>query len=193
MSKSPRRQHLRQATRRAHDALDARVGAFGDLAAYRRYVAGIAAFRRGVEAALAGIALPESLKGWRPQMIAGELASDSRALSLGQLEAPSEEIAAVRETLFVTPGDSALFGMLYVLEGSALGARFLLRRAAELGLNAQNGAAHLAAQAGNINGWPTFIVALEKAETFDEDAAARAANETFARAERAFAIAYESC
>ena len=54
----------------------------------------------------------------------------------------------------------ALYGVLYVLEGSALGSRVLFERAQALGLSATHGARHLA-QASAIDSWRNFLTHLE--------------------------------
>ena len=70
------------------------------------------------------------------------------------------------------PVDVAIaLGWLYVAEGSNLGAAFLLKEAARLGLSEQFGARHLAAAPdGRGRHWKTFIAALDAAElAADED------------------------
>ncbi|MCO5072786.1 MAG: biliverdin-producing heme oxygenase [Rhizobiaceae bacterium] len=52
-------------------------------------------------------------------------------------------------------------GMAYVLEGSGLGARILLRRAAKLGLTANYGARHLAKQTNDPARWRSFLTLLD--------------------------------
>lgn len=175
-----RRFLLRNATRTAHDALDAMIGGFDTVETYRRYLAGTARFRLPVEAGLNAISMPVALGDWRPTFVAAQIRRDLERFEL----APSAESAAPLHT----ETDSALYGILYVLEGSGLGARLLARRAAELGLGEETGAAHLFAQAGNNHAWQAFVVALERAESFDEELAVAAANDMFRRAECAFAF-----
>jgi heme oxygenase len=63
-------------------------------------------------------------------------------------------------------------GWLYVAEGSNLGAAFLLKAAAGLGLSAEFGARHLAASPeGRANHWRSFTAALDALDmTADEEA-----------------------
>ncbi|GLK50368.1 heme oxygenase [Brevundimonas intermedia] len=63
-------------------------------------------------------------------------------------------------------------GWLYVAEGSNLGAAFLLKAAAGLGLSAEFGARHLAASPeGRANHWRSFTAALDSLDlTADEEA-----------------------
>jgi heme oxygenase len=61
-------------------------------------------------------------------------------------------------------------GWLYVVEGSNLGAAFLLKDAAKLGLDETFGARHLAgAPEGRGSHWKTFVAALDAVELTAED------------------------
>ena len=80
----------------------------------------------------------------------------------------------------------ALLGTLYVLEGSTLGARLLVRRAAALGLDETNGAEHLKKQSSDLGNWNAFAALLDSAEDVDDEMMARAAMATFAHALNAF-------
>jgi heme oxygenase len=83
-----------------------------------------------------------------------------------------------------------LLGVLYVLEGSGLGARIILGRVAHLGLGPEFGARHLHAQAGAPGAWREFTSLLDNAVLTDEEEQAcfAAAEATF----EAFAFAYRS-
>lgn len=169
---------LRELTRDDHERLDALVGEFTDKEAYLRYLEGMAAFRGAVERRLAEIDYHETLDGWKPGLISAELAQDLR--DLGQ-EAPRTMPA------IDLPSDrDGLLGVLYVLEGSSLGARLLVRRAAELGLTADHGARHLAAQTARPEAWQAFVALLDGLAPFGIDKAAAAARMTFAAAIDAF-------
>lgn len=89
------------------------------------------------------------------------------------------------EPVFATGGQPDLaeaLGWLYVVEGSNLGAAFLLKDAAKLGLDETFGARHLAgAPEGRGLHWRTFTAALDAVE-LDDAAEARAV----AAAEAAF-------
>ena len=63
-------------------------------------------------------------------------------------------------------------GWLYVAEGSNLGAAFLIKAAAALGLSAEFGARHLAASPeGRANHWRSFTAALDAPEMTEEEEA----------------------
>lgn len=166
-----RRFDLRARTAAAHAALDAAVGDLSDLDAYARYLRGLHAFRAPAERALAGAA-------WAPAPLAPLIAADMADLGV----APADEVA-----LSAPSGASAELGLAYVLEGSALGARLLHRQALGLGLDAGHGARHLAAQTRDLDAWRGFLDVLDKADPFDAEAAARAADTGFAAAGQAFA------
>lgn len=183
MHQTTRRHRLRAETRDAHEALDALVGDFDTLDRYKAYLLGMSRFRLPVEAFLKTAKLPEGLSGWQPKLIGGALARDLRHFGFEEPEAANVERPA---------SASALYGLLYVLEGSSLGARLLVKRAETLGLSEENGAAHLFLQAGNISTWQTFVDLMANATDFDEGEAATAANHTFEIARSAFSSALES-
>jgi heme oxygenase (biliverdin-IX-beta and delta-forming) len=166
-----RRFALRERTTGAHAALDAAVGPLTDAAAYARYLRALHAFRAPAERVLAAAC-------WSPAPIAALIAADMADLGI----APRPEM-----TLPAPRDRSGELGLAYVLEGSALGARLLQRQALALGLRADHGARHLAAQTHDLDGWRAFLATLEGAEPFDLDAAVGAAVAGFAAAERAFA------
>ena len=178
MKLNAKRFSLRELTREQHEELDASVGDLEDVHAYRRYLLGMAAFRKVVETPLTGMVLPTEFGAWRPTFIARKLTEDLDDLGL-------VEPAALPP--FDMPRDvSGLLGVSYVLEGSALGARLLAKRAAALGFDAGRGARHLAAQTARPESWGHFQAMLEDVSFFDVNAAARSARETFAAAIRAF-------
>lgn len=75
-------------------------------------------------------------------------------------------------------------GWLYVAEGSNLGAAFLLKAAAGLGLSADFGARHLAASPeGRANHWRTFTAALDAPQmnAEEEERVTQGATAAFAR------------
>lgn len=169
---------LRELTRDDHEKLDALVGEFTDRNAYLRYLEGMAAFRGGVERSLAGVDYPQTFGDWRPGEISAALAQDLQ--DLGH-DAPRAPIS------FDLPIDSdGLLGVLYVLEGSSLGARLLVRRAAELGLTAEHGARHLAEQTARPDSWQAFVTLLDGIAPSGIEKAARAARMTFGAAIDAF-------
>jgi heme oxygenase len=178
MKLTQRRFALRERTATTHAALDAEVGALTSRAAYGRYLTGLAAFRGPIERDLATRPLPAGFGSWRPTRIDAAIAADARDLGIAPPDpGPCDASPAT---------GSGLLGMLYVLEGSALGARILQRQAAGLGLDARFGARHLAVQTASPEAWRGFCAILEAWPDFDLDEAARSAAATFTRARRAF-------
>lgn len=155
---------LRSHTSDIHSHLDETVGAWPDLAAYRAYLAATHGFRAAVEPVLASF-------DWEPQPLAAIVARDLEDLSHGHAA------ALPRPRRWATP--SARLGVLYVLEGSAVGARLLLRRAGELGLTADHGARHLACQNGDAGRWQRFVRLLDSAQDVDRGEATAAARDAF--------------
>lgn len=171
---------LRDLTRDHHERLDNKVGTLESVPAYHRYLTGMHVFRTAVDSGLRSHAFPPAFDGWRPTLIADELQKDMADLSLR----PAADAAPAIDV----PGDlSELVGMLYVLEGSTLGARILVKQAAALGFDAANGARHLARQTGDPASWGRFQAILEScADAIDMDKAAASARKIFDTAYRAF-------
>lgn len=173
-----RRAALRDRTAQSHAAVDTAIGPFVSLEAYRSYLQGVEAFRTPYESALADVTWPTSFGGWRPTLIAVPLAQDLRDLAVAK--PPSPALARMSHDI------AALLGTLYVLEGSALGARLLYNRALALGLRDDFGARHLSRQSRDVTSWRAFLAVLEEAEPIELDAMVTAANATFLAAENAF-------
>lgn len=164
------RRVLLMETRDLHDELDRHVGAFSDRAEYAAFLAGSHAFRAAVEPQL--VSMPE----WPVQPLAALIRQD--LADLGR-PCPAPVPAAV------LPNRVAQAGACYVLEGSALGARLLARRAAALGYGGDHGARHLAAQTCDRQRWTRFLDWLERADVPHPEAAL-AARGVFALALRAY-------
>ncbi|NHN88559.1 biliverdin-producing heme oxygenase [Acetobacter conturbans] len=165
------REHLRSATRSRHAALDQLIGPITTEQAYHRYLCGIAAFRISVEPRLSDIVVwPDILGTWRPTRLAEYLHTDLDVLGLA-IDSPLSRLDV--------SNTSSLLGILYVLEGSVLGARFLVRQVAAAGVEEHSGARHLSLQASSVDNWKHFLTCLEKAEDFDRVLAAQAACDTF--------------
>lgn len=168
-----RRMQLREATRAAHQTLDDLIGSWPDLSEYRRYLAGQRRFRAAIDdldPAASGLA-------WSITPLSAALADDCADLGV-RAEPASGALPRPRDP-------SEALGVCYVVEGSALGARLLHARAAELGLGDGFAARHLAMQASSTR-WRDFVDLLEETEPFDFGAAVSSANAAFALAARAF-------
>lgn len=121
---------------------------------------------------------------WPHWTIGPALRADYRDVS--GCEPPDGE----KETMIIITSAQAL-GILYVLEGSAFGARILTPRASALGMSANFGANYLSLQVSTPGAWKMFLAVLEAAE-FDrtqEEVCIEEAMDTFARFERAYAAA----
>lgn len=165
-----RRFVLRRTTAAAHERLETLIGPITCLATYGRYLRGTYAFRAPLEAAASrrSFAQSNALPNWRPTLIAAELEGDMRDLDLDEpavahFEPPAKDWHAL--------------GVLYVLEGSNLGARVLEKEAKKLGLDATFGARHLSAQTSA--NWPAFLALLESCDLDEFDDVAQSAVRTF--------------
>ncbi len=144
------------------------VGEISSRAAYLRYARGLLAFRRPAELALQK--LPPRLDGLRPTLIAPLIALDIRDLRARPLPDQPFDMA------FDMAG---VLGALYVLEGSGLGARVLVKEALKLGLGQDFGARHLALQASSLATWHALLAKLESAPDVNIDRVGDAANLVF--------------
>lgn len=113
------RDHLRATTSESHAALDAKVAALRlrTPSGYGAFLTASVAALAPLEVALEQAGVVDWLPDWPSRARRGALAADLAALRLG---APSFEAARV-------PSRDFGAGLLYVLEGSRLGARFLSR------------------------------------------------------------------
>lgn len=146
---------LRDHSRSAHQHLDAMFeGGIGSVRAYRFYLLGMERLLRVCDAGLVSVALPSGWADWRQRLadrmrfLAADLAS-LRLLPSG----PARPLDIC--------GTGQAIGVLYVLEGSVLGARRLARDVAGLGFDGANGAAFLHHHAGDAGSWPRFVEQLD--------------------------------
>ncbi|HEV7257565.1 MAG TPA: biliverdin-producing heme oxygenase [Bosea sp. (in: a-proteobacteria)] len=169
------RSFLRDETGELHRELDAIVGVFSSRAAYARFLQGTFRHRAPVEAALLGaVAQPSS---WRPRKLLPELKADLADLAIPLPEA---------EPFCLSNDMAAYLGAAYVLEGSALGARVLVKGVDVLGFGPEFGARYLSAQAGSLDSWRTLLPALEGLDRQAWDVAAQSARTVFSHAIQAF-------
>lgn len=177
-----RRTILREQTSVAHASLDGTISAFDSIASYGRYLRGTYAFRSAVESRLASAVWPASLCGWENQNFGSAIRQDLADLDME----PQDRI----ELPDISSGREEMLGLLYVLEGSALGSRILYKRAQALGLGADFGARHLAAQSERSDRWPRFLALLESADDLEMNRVTAASSAIFLAADTAFKRAY---
>lgn len=170
---------LRERTAHLHAAVDAAVGDFRDLRDYRRYLSGLHAFRVPCEAAILGAPPPRATAAWTFTPLVPLIEEDMADLGV-DIAPPRREARSWRGT---TAAEAA--GRLYVLEGSALGARVLAVRARGLGLDADFGAAHLAVQGRGASAFRGFADWLDTAG-LDAEAVVEGALDAFEEARAAF-------
>lgn len=158
-----RARRLKAATGETHQRLDTRIMAadpFGDRARYGRFLAVQYLFHRDIDAlyclpALTAL-IPDLAARRRLDQVAQDIGDLGQALPLPD-----------RDPLFDGPVEQAIdlptaFGWLYVAEGSNLGAAFLFKAAARLGLDGSCGARHLAGHPeGRAQHWRDFTAALD--------------------------------
>ena len=170
------RSFLREETSKLHRELDAIVGGFSNRAAYARFLQGSYRHRAPVEAALSDAAAMGG-SSWQPRKLLPELEADLADLTLAR---------SASEPFHLSNDMAAFLGAAYVLEGSALGARVLVKGVAALGFGPENGARYLSAQAASLDSWRTLLVALEGLDRLAWDAAAQSAKAVFLHAFQAF-------
>lgn len=187
-----RAKRLKALTHEAHDQLDSRIMSlepFRDRERYGRFLKAQYGFHWMIDPLYR-----------RPELIA-RIPDLPERRRLDQIAQDLRDLGQAVPSIAGPPvfGDDdvdvpAAFGWLYVAEGSNLGAAFLLKAAAALGLNESLGARHLA---GHPDGrglhWRTFVAALD-ASPFDDVEERRAADGAIAafrcvraRVEEAFA------
>lgn len=180
---SPMRRFLvRDRTSLSHAKVEATVGSFETVDAYRRYLRGSYIFRRGLTQRLAAVRWPEQLSLWiGPDQLPDLMRQDMQDLDM----APPSNSA--HDGLPAMASDlESLLGTLYVVEGSSLGARVLYRRAQKLGLSEHYGARHLAAQAQSSERWKRLLELIEAAPELDLERTVEASEATFRAVEHAF-------
>ena len=176
------RERLRGATGSAHVRLDARFAqGLRTAQEYRTYLLGMQAFLANAERALASASLGPAWHAWREPVRSPWIDEDLAALGLSPLP-PGPA--------FGVSGDAAAAGLLYVIEGSALGATQLVMHAQALGHHAGAGATFLHRHGGLGAGvrWRSFVRSLERA-AFDhaqESMMLVSAARAFASAEHEF-------
>jgi heme oxygenase (biliverdin-IX-beta and delta-forming) len=168
------RERLKQATAAAHRALDARFGAF-DLATpsgYLRFLEASAAALTPLEAALERAGVQGIFEDWPQRSRRPAIAAD--IARLGGVIRPLPDVGSFNRNQAV--------GAMYVLEGSRLGARYLLRTVLASADPTVAGAARYLRHGADLRLWPSFLDALARVIVAPGDEA-----EIVAGARRAFA------
>lgn len=172
-----RRFALRAATGEAHQRVESIVGSAGmfeTVHGYGRYLQATLELRTELEARLDRAGAHAIWPGWQQQKLVSLLRLDLADVGIQpryRPDPPSE---------LLTTGE--LLATLYVLVGSALGARVLVRSVRELGFSESHGARHLYAQAAETGAWREFVGVLEASAIAPCHATACAVFERFAAA-----------
>lgn len=182
MTSSSRRFLVRDRTSLSHAKVEATVGSFETLDAYRRYLAGTYIFRSSLNESMTGVSLPSQLSLWQWP----DLLTDLMCRDMDDLDMPRPGLSCIQKMPAIGPDLESLLGTLYVIEGSSLGARVLYRRAQKLGLTELFGARHLAAQAQSGERWKRLLELLEAAPELDLDRTVEASEAMFFAVGQAF-------
>ena len=173
------RERLRDATAVAHRDLDAQLTSF-DLAAlsgYRRFLQASAGALLPLEAALIDAGVARMFPDWPVRSRSAAITAD-----LGRLGSAAQSMVRVQPLT-----RSGVLGTMYVLEGSRLGAKFLLRTVADAADPRIGQATAYLSHGAGMRLWQRFLVRLadEDLGAADEDQAIGAARDAFAVFERA--------
>lgn len=171
------RERLRDATAVAHRDLDAQLTSFDltTVSGYRRFLQASAGALLPLEAALVEAGVARMFPDWPERSRSAAIAAD-----LGRLD------SAVQSTVSVPPlTRSGVLGTMYVLEGSRLGAKFLLKTVADAAdPRIGEATAYLGHGAGRRL-WQSFLAKLEAEQACEADEAIEAAGAAFAAFEQA--------
>lgn len=162
--KMNRRNSLRGATDHLHRDLDRIAAGFnlGDATHYRRFLQANAATLIAIEQLLETAGVEQLLPDWRERSRRGAILADLHSLH------SEVQPLALRRT---APSPSEVFGILYVLEGSRLGARVQLDQVlASADENVRSASSYLShGQPGEGSGlWRSFLEHLETHEAADD-------------------------
>ncbi len=185
-----RARRLKAATAAIHDRLDQRIMALDPFASRDRYVRFVRA-QQAFHGAIAPLYAAPALQALIPDLTTRERTA-AIAADIADLRLPIPPVADGPPVAHVDMPTS--LGWLYVAEGSALGAAFLLKAAQRIGLDATHGARHLAGHAdGRAVHWRAFTARIDEAAMSapEEERMIDAARAAFARfrdvTEQAFA------
>lgn len=181
-----RAKRLRVTTNETHERLDASIMAGDPFSSRERYGLFLQMqylFHREIDALYANPELDKLLPDLKHRRRLGLIAQDLNDLGIAVPVAEATPAFAAGAAVHVPTA----LGWLYVAEGSNLGAAFLLKEAAKLGLSETFGARHLAtAPEGRGLHWKTFTAALDAIELTDagEERVITGARAAFARVQR---------
>jgi heme oxygenase len=155
--RSSARQMLRAATATLHAEVDARFsGPFGtDRMAYEAFLTALACAVLPLERALEEGGVGRLLPDWTERRRSEALKQDLEML--GVAVPPALDVS-------VTTDEARLFGRLYVLEGSRLGGKLLVKSAAESGDPKVRAATHYLGQGSGADLWRGFLQRLEASD-----------------------------
>jgi heme oxygenase (biliverdin-IX-beta and delta-forming) len=164
-----RAKRLKERTHATHERLDQAIMQHEPFASRDRYGLFVTvqhAFHRDIDALYRDQPLADLVPDLAGRRRLGRIEQDLADLGIA---APAADAPAVFRP--DAPADlPAALGWLYVAEGSNLGAAFLLKEAAKLGLSETFGARHLAgAPEGRGLHWRTFVAALDAIRLTDAD------------------------
>jgi heme oxygenase (biliverdin-IX-beta and delta-forming) len=162
--RAPRHAYLREATAAIHAEVERAVdaaGYFADVGRYGVYLRRLHLFH-GQLAAAERVVGDASRAYWRVDEHLAWLTQDLAALGLAPFGAP---LPRVRGPNLRDP--TASLGALYVVVGSALGSRILVKQARAILPAAAGGDRYLSALAETTD-WPGFLGVLERAEISSE-------------------------
>lgn len=157
-----RRNSLRGATDHLHRDLDRIVAGFrlGDAAHYRRFLQASAATLIAIEQLLESAGVAQLLPDWAERSRREPILADLRSLD------SQAQPLALRRT---APTPAEVFGILYVLEGSRLGARMLLDQVlTSTDERVRNASAYLRHGQEQPDHWRTFLQHLESHQAADD-------------------------
>mgnify|MGYP000055940808 CR=1 FL=1 len=163
---------LRAATHSTHEKLDQSIMAkdpFASLTSYGRFLQVQHGIHRDVEPLYHWSALSHIFSNLHKSSRFAAVEQDLADLGL---QPPLYTVVPATETLVAQHDIPEALGWLYVVEGSSLGAAFLLKLAKNMGLSESHGAAHMATPAkGRAPHWKSFKTTLNALPMSQEDEA----------------------
>lgn len=174
-----RRFALKRATNEAHERVERVVrdaGMFDTREGFRRYLTATYETRARYERLLDMNGADRVWADYPTRKIAGLVAQD--VADLGGVAVRPEPADEKKYSA------GELLGVMYVLEGSSLGARILVKSVTDMGLSASFGARHLFTQAEDRGAWRSFIAAMTASPEPPCHDTARATFDAFADAYR---------